>query len=176
MFLFYESVRPFCPIFFLAFTKKNNIENVFLLLQQFRRSTHFDRIGFDGRRARRQAAKIRCRKQRERNVAKELVLNTDSDPVSVCSTMLSLMKSFLVIVYFVILYLDSDRPSGSTWFLYDSLTFLIEKDVLRSNKSFVSISRRNSIKKKSPEMFHNRIKSRNYRQVNDKFNDLMNNL
>ncbi|XP_012239669.1 uncharacterized protein LOC117232586 [Bombus vosnesenskii] len=36
---------------------------------------------------------------------------------------------------------DSDRPSGSTWFLYDSLTFLIEKDVLRSNKSFVNVNR-----------------------------------
>lgn len=91
--------------------------------------------------------------------------------------MLSLMKSLLVIVYFIILYLDSDRPSGSTWFLYDSLTFLIEKDVLRSNKSFVSISKRNSIKKKkSSEIFQNRIKSRNYRQINNKLNDLMNNL
>lgn len=90
--------------------------------------------------------------------------------------MLSLMKSLLVIVHFIILYLDSDRPSGSTWFLYDSLTFLIEKDVLRSNKSFVSISKRNSIKKKSSEIFQNRIKSRNYRQINNKLNDLMNNL
>lgn len=68
MLLFYESVRLFCPISVPAFTKKNNIKNVFLLLQQFRRSAHFDRIDFDGRRARRQAAKIRCREQRERNV------------------------------------------------------------------------------------------------------------
>ncbi|CAD1478317.1 unnamed protein product, partial [Heterotrigona itama] len=36
---------------------------------------------------------------------------------------------------------DSNSPRGSTWFLYNSLTFLNEKDFFRANKSVVSISR-----------------------------------